>query len=190
MGKILIVNTGPVQAGSGRELSPDALAKAVTERLSEYKVGAVYVCPLPGAEEMAQAIAGRFGLQTQLLPGLGEVQDVHWKETAQKIGAKPSCTPAEAQAGDVMPHDAGIEELLQAAAVALDDIAVRHKKETAVIVSQRVLSVIMILHLLHLDSGHYSQIEQDPGAVNLFETRFGLPSALYINDTCHLHGLK
>ena len=189
MGKILIVNAGPVQAGSGRELSPDALAKAVTERLSEYKVGAVYVCPLPGAEEMAQVIAGRFGLQTQLLPGLGEVQDVRWKETAQKESANAGCTSAGAQAGDMTLHDAGIDELLQAAAIALDDIAVKHKKETAVIVSQRVLSVIMILHLLHLDSGHYSQIAQDPGAVNLFETRFGLPSALYINDTCHLHGL-
>ncbi len=186
MGKILIVNTGPVQAGPGRELSQGALAQAVTERLSEYKVGAVYVCPLPDAEEMAQVIAGRFGLPTQLLSGLGEVQDVRWKEPAQKEGANASCASADAQAGDITPHDAGIEELLQAAAAALDDIAVKHKKETAVIVSQRALSVIMILHLLHLDSGHYGQIAQDPGAVNLFETRFGLPSALYINDTCHL----
>lgn len=143
MGKILIVNTGPV-----RELSAEAVAQAVAERLSEYKVAAVYCCPLPGVEVMAQFIAGRLGLQVQPLPGLGE-----------------------------------------AVAAALDDIIVKHKKETAVIVSEQALSVTMLLHLLGLDSKHYGQVDQQPGAVNLFEFRFGVPSALYINDTCHLNKL-
>ena len=148
MGKILIVNTGSVKSGLDRELPPHAVAQAVAERLLEYKVSAVYACPLPAADETAQVIAGRFGLQVQPLPGPGE-----------------------------------------AAAAALDDLAVKHKKETVIIVSQPALSVNMLLHLLNLDNKHYDQIAQDPGAVNLFEVRFGVPSALYINDTCHLHGL-
>ena len=148
MGKILIVNTGPVKSGPDREISPGILAQAVSERLCEYKVSAVYVCPVPGADEMAKVIAERFGLQVQPWPGLDE-----------------------AMAG------------------ALDDIAVKHKKETAVIISQPALSVTMVLHLLGLGSKHYGQIAQEAGAVNLFEVRFGVPSALYINDTCHLHGL-
>ena len=145
---MLIVNTGPVKSALGLAISADAVAQAVADRLAEYKVGAVYVCPVAGADEMAQVIAGRFGLQAQPLPGFGE-----------------------------------------AVAAALDDITVKHKKETAVIVSQPELSVTILLHLLNLDSKHYQQIAQDPGAVNLFEVRFGVPSALYINDTCHLHGL-
>jgi broad specificity phosphatase PhoE len=140
LGRILIVNTGPVQ-----ELSAEAVAQAVAERLSEYKVAAVYCCPLPGADEMAQFIAGRFGLQVQPLPGLSE-----------------------------------------ATAATLDDLAVKHKKETVVIISEQALSVTMLLHLLGLNSKHYDQIDQQPGAVNLFEFRFGVPSAFYINDTCHL----
>ena len=148
MGKILIVNTGPVKPGLNPELPADAVAQAVAERLSEYKVSTVYVCPVPGADEMAQVIAGRFGLQAQPWPGPGE-----------------------------------------AVAAALDDLTVKHKKETAVIVSQPELSVTILLHLLNLDNKHYQQIAQDPGAVNLFEVRFGVPSALYINDTCHLHEL-
>ena len=142
MGKILIVNVGPVQS------EPEAVAQAVAERLLEYKVSALYACAVPGADGMAQVIGGRFGLQAQTLPGQGE-----------------------------------------AMAAALDDIAVKHKKETAVIISQPALSVTMVLHLLGLGSKHYGQIAQDFGAVNLFEVRFGVPSALYINDTCHLHGL-
>ncbi|MBN1689926.1 MAG: histidine phosphatase family protein [Dehalococcoidia bacterium] len=143
MGKILIVNTGPV-----RELSAEAVAQAVAERLSEYKLAAVYYCPLPGAEEMARFIAGRLGLQVQPLPGLSE-----------------------------------------ATSVTLDDLAVKHKKETVVIISEQALSVTMLLHLLGLNSKHYGQIDQQPGSVNLFEFRLGVPSALYINDTCHLNKL-
>jgi hypothetical protein len=52
-----------------------------------------------------------------------------------------------------------------------------------------MLTVLMALHLLHLHNKHYRQIEQDFGSLNLFEVRFGMPSAIYINDTCHLHGL-
>jgi broad specificity phosphatase PhoE len=145
LGKILIVNTGPVKSGPDRELSPEAVAQAVAGRLSEYKISAIYAFPVVGADEMAQVIAGRFGLLAQPLPGPGE-----------------------------------------AMATALDDMAVKHKKETVIIVSQPELSVTMLLHLLNLDDKHYRQIAQDPGAVNLFEVRFGVPSALYINDTCHL----
>lgn len=187
MGKILIVNVGPV-----RELSAEAVAQAVAERLSEYKVAAVYFCPLPGADEMAQFIAGRLGLQVEPLPGLGETQHVCWKGLIQKESSMADCSSVGAPpgAGSMIYPDAGIDELRRSSAAALDDIAVKHKKEAAVIVSQRALSVIMILHLLHLDSKHYGQIDQQPGAVNLFEVRFGVPSAFYINDTCHLHKLK
>ena len=187
MGKLLIVNTGPV-----RELLAEAVAQAVTERLSEYKVAAVYYCPLPGVEDLARFIAGRFGLQVEPLPGLGEAQQVCWKQLIQKEGAEAECSSAGAPpgAGSMLYPDAGIDRLREASAVALDDIALKHKKEVAVVVSQRALSEIMILHLLHLHSKHYGQIDQQPGAVNLFEFRFGVPSALYINDTCHLRTLK
>ena len=148
MGKLLIVNTGTLKPGAGPEFPADAVALAVADRLSEYKVSVVYACPVPAADGMARVIAGRFGLQVQPLQVTGE-----------------------------------------AVAAALDEIAIRHKKETAVVVSQADLSVSMLLHLLHLDKKHYGQVAQDPGSVNLFEFRFGLPSALYINDTCHLNGL-
>jgi len=191
LGKLLIVNTGPVQAGTDREVPPEELARAVAERLSEYKVAAVYYCPLPGAEDLARYIAGHFGLTVEPLPGLGEAQQVCWKQLIQKGGDAAVCSSAGAPpgAGSMLYPDAGIDALREASATALDDIALKHKKEAAVVVSQRALSEVMILHLLHLHSKHYGQVEQQPGAVNLFEYRFGVPSALLINDTCHLRKL-
>ncbi|MFA5079729.1 MAG: histidine phosphatase family protein [Dehalococcoidia bacterium] len=191
MGKILIVNTGPVQSGSDREVPPAELAQAVAERLSEYNVAAVYYCPLPGAEDLAKYIAERFGLQVEPLPGLGEVQQVCWKQLIQKEGDKAEYSIAGAPpgAGSMLYPDTGIDALRDSSAAALDGISLKHKKESAVVVSQRALSQIMILHLLHLHSKHYGQVDQQPGAVNLFEFRFGVPSALIINDTCHLKAL-
>jgi len=190
LGKILIVNTGPVGAGSGREVPPGELARAVAERLSEYKVAAVYYCPLPGAEDLARYIADHFGLQVEPLPGLGEDQHVCWKQLIQKEAVECSSAGAPPGAGSMLYPDAGIDMLREASAAALDDIALKHKKEAAVVVSQRALSQIMILHLLHLNSRHYGQVEQQAGSVNLFEYRFGVPSALIINDTCHLKNLE
>jgi broad specificity phosphatase PhoE len=88
-----------------------------------------------------------------------------------------------------LPFANSIDELRTMVAAAIDSISVKHKKEAVVIVSHRALTVIMVLHMLHMHNRHYRQIAQDYGAVNLFETRFGMASALFINDTCPLQGL-
>ena len=201
MGKILIVNTGP--AGQERfssypvddkaelDAPPAEWAQAVAERLSEYGVKAVYACPVPGAEEMAEIIAARFGLKTDMLPGLSTPQPLRWIGMDPEDAMLLDCSFAEAPAGVKikLPFANSMDELRTMSAAAVESIAVKHKKEAVVIVSHRALTVIMILHMLHMHNRHYRQVAQDYGAINLFEVRFGMPSALYINDTCHLHGL-
>ncbi len=174
MGKILIVNTGPeVFAGTGARLSdrksqPGASitewAQAAAERLAEYRLNAVYACPVPGADETAGIVASRFNLEVKRLPGL------------ENINIE-------------LPFEGSLESLREKVAAALDQLSLQHKKETVAIISQKTLSVIMILHFLHMHNRHFPQIAQEAGAINLFEVRFGVPSALFINDTCHLHGL-
>ncbi len=201
MGKILIVNTGPI--GQERfssfpvddkaelDAPPAEWAQATSERLAEYAVKAVYTCPVPGAEEMAEIIAAHFGLKADMLPELNAPQSLRWTgispEDAMLFDCSFSEAPAEVKVK--LPFANSIDELRTMAVAAIDSIAVKHKKETVVIVSHRALTVIMILHMLHMHNRHYRQVAQDYGAVNLFEVRFGMFSALYINDTCHLHGL-
>jgi broad specificity phosphatase PhoE len=72
----------------------------------------------------------------------------------------------------------------------VDDLILKHPKETIVLVSHKVICQILILSLLNIGSSHFWQIEQDVGTMNLFEVRGGIPSAFFINDTCHLNGLK
>ena len=199
MGKILIVNTGPAgqeQYGTcpvdGKAEAPLSMwAQAAAERLSEYAVKGVYTCPVPGAVEMAEIIAARFDLKADILPELTASQGLRWRGMDPEDALVMDCSFAEvpAEIKVKLPFENSIDELRTIAAAAIDSIAVKHKKEAVVIVSHRALTVIMILHMLHMHNRHYRQIAQDYGAVNLFEVRFGMTSALYINDTCHLHGL-
>jgi len=163
----------------------------VANRLNEYAVKCVYSCPVPGAEEMAEIIAARFGLKADTLPELSATQPLRWTGMSPEDAMLLDCSFAEAPAEVKikLPFANSIDELRTIAAAAIDSITVKHKKETVVIVSHRALSVIMILHMLHMHNRHYRQVAQDYGAVNLFEVRFGMTSALYINDTCHLQGL-
>jgi len=201
LGKILIVNTGPtgqerfssdpVDDKAGLDAPPAEWARAVAERLAEYEARAVYSCPTPGAEEMAEVIAARFDLTADILPELTAPQGLRWRgmdpEDAMLMDCSFAQAPAEVKVK--LPFDNSIGELRTMAAAAIDSIAVKHKKEAVVIVSHRALTVIMVLHMLHMHNRHYRQIAQDYGAVNLFEVRFGMTSALYINDTCHLDTL-
>jgi broad specificity phosphatase PhoE len=201
LGKILIVNTGPtgqeryssypVDDKAELDAPPAEWAQAAAERLSEYGVKAVYACPVPGAEEMAEIIATRFNLKTDILPELSVPQPSRWigmdPEDAMLLDCSFAEAPAEVKVK--LPFENSIDELRTMAAAAIESIAVKHKKEAAVIVSHRSLTVIMIMHMLHMHNRHYRQVAQDYGAVNLFEVRFGMTSALYINDTCHLQGL-
>jgi broad specificity phosphatase PhoE len=199
LSKILIVNTGPTEferhglypsAGSADLEAPlSRWAQAAAKRLADYQVVAVYTCPVPGAVEMGDIIAGSLGLKTISMPGLEGAGLDHWKGLKpEEAASMDACPGADAKAAFELPFE-NIDGLQKKIAVALDNLALSHKKETVAVISHRALSIIMILHLLNLPDKHFRQIAQDPGAINLFEVRSGMPSALIINDTCYLDGL-
>jgi broad specificity phosphatase PhoE len=202
MGKILIVNTGPTEYErqgqypltdkAGLDAPTDKWAQAALNRLREYQLAAVYYLPVPEALETAEIIAGGYKLEPKILPGFENVTEISWKGLSPEEACVFDCPLGERQSDAVnikFPFNDDLVKLRMKISAALDEIAFRHKKETVAVVSHRALSVIMVLHLLHMDNCHYNQIAQENGAVNLFEIRGGMPSALYINDTCHLEGL-
>jgi broad specificity phosphatase PhoE len=88
------------------------------------------------------------------------------------------------------PGGESFAEVRERATSAVDDVIRQHLKETVVLVSHKVICQILILSLLGLDSSYFWQITQDVCAMNLFEVRGGIPSALFLNDTCHLDSLN
>ncbi|MCX6004120.1 MAG: histidine phosphatase family protein [Chloroflexi bacterium] len=198
MGKILLINTGPLEPDSNGQYSAgnksvllNKWAEAAADKLAEYKIDALYTCPVPDAPETASIIAVTFNLEVQTVAGLQGLSDTQWnimemqKDTAENYSDQKILT----ETGIKSPFGDNIEVVRNSTGSALDMLAESHKKQAIAIVSHQALSVIMVLHLLHMHNKHYWQVAQDAGAVSLFEVRFGVPSALYINDTCHLRGL-
>ena len=58
-----------------------------------------------------------------------------------------------------------------------------------VLVTHKVVCKVLALVLLGWENSRFWQVEQDLTAISVFDFRRGQPSALLINDTCHLKGL-
>lgn len=169
-------------------------AEATAGRIGEWQVSAVYSSPLRRALNTAEVLARRFDLEVQLLPGIIDIDYGEWQglspdEAAAKDGALYSRwlkSPHKAK----FPGGESLAGVRERAASAVDSLITRHPRETIALVSHKVVCQILILSLLGVDNSHFWQIAQDVCAVNLFEIRGGVPSALLLNDTCHLNGVS
>lgn len=169
-------------------------AEAAANRISEWQVSAIYSSPLRRALTTAEILARQSGLEAKLLEGL---VDIHYG-TWQGLSPKEVIT----RDGDLyskwlesphmvkFPKGESLGEVRERVASAVDSVIAQHPKETVVLVSHKAVCQVLILILLGLDNSHFWEITQDVCAINLFEVRGNIPSALFINDTCHLKGLN
>lgn len=204
MTKLLIIRHGRtewnrVERLRGRaDIALDELgrkqAEATAKRVAEWQVNAIYSSPLRRAMETAQILARPAGLEVKKLHDITDIDYGQWQGL--------SLEDAAAKDGDLYkkwlhsPHQVkfpGGESLVEVkdrVAAAIDKLIVQHNKETIALVSHKVVCHVMVLSLLGLELSHFWDVVQDICAVNYFEVRGGVPSALLINDTCHLEGLS
>jgi len=165
-------------------------AEATARRISEWQVSAVYSSPLRRALKTAEILAQRFGLEVKTLSGIididyGEWQGLSPEEATTKYNALYSKwldSPHKVN----FPGGESLDKVRERAASAVDGLIAQHPRETIALVTHKVVCQILILNLLGLDNSHFWEVVQEVGAVNLFEVRGGIPSALSLNDTCHL----
>jgi len=169
-------------------------AQAAANRIKSWPVSAIYSSPLRRALTTAEIIGDALQLDVQPTPGIididyGEWQGLSVEDVSAKNGELYSQwieNPDEIQ----FPGGERFGDARDRVARTVDDLILKHPKETFVLVSHKVICQILILSLLKLESSHFWQIEQDVCTMNLFEVRGGIPSAFFINDTCHLDGLN
>jgi broad specificity phosphatase PhoE len=169
-------------------------AEAAASRVAEWQIASVYSSPLQRALTTAKILARPLSLEVRLLPGIididyGEWQGLSPEEAAanySNLYSKWLNNPHEVK----FPGGESLADVRERAASAVDDLIIQHPKETIVLVSHKVVCQILILSLLGLDNSHFWEITQDVCAINLFEVRGGVPSTLFLNDTCHLKALN
>jgi broad specificity phosphatase PhoE len=169
-------------------------AGAAAQRIKEWPISAIYSSPLRRALATAEIIAAPFKLNVQPMPGIIDIDYGAWQGlSTEDVVARDSNLYSqwiESPQKVKFPGGESFTEVRARAAAAVDSLIQRHPKETLVLVSHKVICQILILSLLALDSSHFWQITQDVCAMNLFEVRGGIPSVLFLNDTCHLGSLN
>jgi broad specificity phosphatase PhoE len=170
-----------------------AEARAVADYLQGVEIEKIYSSPLSRADETAKAIAAKRGLQVIPDPAFidldfGEWQGLPLKEVREKYRDLY-------RAWRERPQDVtfpGGENLTQVRARAWEGllrVVEQNPEKTALIVSHRVITKVLICAALGLDNSRFWQIKQDTTAINCLEYARGQFVASLINDTCHLKSI-
>ena len=169
-------------------------AEVAAKRIREWPISAIYSSPLRRAMDTAEIIAAPLELNVQSMSGIIDIDYGSWQGLSiEQVVARDDNlysqwveSPYEVK----FPGGESFTEARERVASTIGDLIQQHPKETFVLVSHKVICQILILNLLGLDSSHFWQITQDVCAMNLFEIRGGIPSVLFLNDTCHMEGLN
>lgn len=169
-------------------------ARATAERIGQWQISAIYSSPLRRALTTAEILAQSYDLQVELLPGIIDIDYGEWQGLSpEKVIARDGDLYTkwiESPHTMKFPGGESLTEVRERAASAVTNLIEQYPKQTIAVVSHKVVCQILILSLLDFDSSHFWQIAQDVCAVNVFEVRHGIPSAVLLNDTCHLKELN
>jgi broad specificity phosphatase PhoE len=170
-----------------------AEARALAEYFTDIPLQAIYSSPLSRAMETAQAVAEAKALQVVPHPefidiDFGEWQGLPLKEVREKYSELYRLWRERPEA----IHFPGGENLARVRARAgegLQKVVRENPDKTALILSHRVVTKVLICTVLGLDDSHFWHIKQDTTAVNCIEYNRGFFVTILINDTCHLKSI-
>ncbi len=169
-------------------------AEAAAKRIKEWPISAIYSSPLPRAVATAEIIGTHLELGVQLMPDIIDVDFGEWQglSTQEVIDRYDGLYSKWIEhPGDMkFPGGESFANVKDRISRAIDILIQQHSKESIILVTHKVICQMLVLNLLALNSSHFWQITQDVCAMNLFEVRGGIPSALFLNDTCHLSDLN
>jgi probable phosphoglycerate mutase len=168
-------------------------AEATARRAAEFDISEIYASPLRRTMTTARIISEHLSLAVQPLPGIMDIDYGEWQGlTPEEAAEKDGSLSAQWRNHPHMvtfPNGESLADVRSRAAGAVEDIITGADNRTIAFVSHKVVCQILILHFIALDNSHFWQIGQDVAAINLFHVRDGVPSAMALNDTCHLKGL-
>jgi broad specificity phosphatase PhoE len=170
-----------------------AEARALAEYFVDIPLEAIYASPLSRAMETAQGIAAAKGLRVIPDPDFvdidfGEWQGLPLREVREKYSDLYRLWRERPQA-TTFPGGENLAGVRARAWKGLQKVVQENPEKTALIISHRVVTKILICAVLGLDDSHFWHIKQDTTGVNCFEYARGFFVTSLINDTCHLKSI-
>jgi phosphoserine phosphatase len=178
------------------ELSEKGLKQAdlLGQSLKGIKIDKLYSGPLKRAYQTAEAIARHNNLTVEVTQGLMDLDFGDWEGLSSKVVQEKYRDiydtwlkkPHLAQ----IPGGERLEDVSRRAVPALQEIMTDNPKGSVVLVTHRVVTKILICHMLGLDISHFWLIEHDTCGITQFYhdgSNFFLKKH---NDTCFLAQMK
>ena len=165
-------------------------AQALALALTGESVAAVYASPLSRAALTAAPIAEAHDLKVEFDGRLTDLDFGAWegKPLSEVRRAWPDLFAQwERAPGTVsFPGGESLPIVRARAAAAIEELAETHAGKTVAVVSHRVVTKVLICHVLGLDDSHFWQIRQDTACINRLERTGGKWVIVAMNDVCHL----
>jgi len=165
-------------------------AQALARALASQPIAAVYSSPLQRAVLTAAPIAEIRGLEVAIDERLTDLNFGAWERKALSEVRRtwPDLSAQwERDPGAVtFPGGESLPVVRARAAAAIEELAGRHVGETVTIVSHRVVTKVLLCHVLGLDDSHFWRIRQDTACINRIERSAAGWVIVTMNDICHL----
>jgi probable phosphoglycerate mutase len=164
-----------------------AQAQALSRRLANEPLGAVYSSPLERAVETAQIVAEPHRLEIRIKERLGEVRYGEWTGRSIKDLAKEEAWRVVQfyPSGARFPGGEAIWEMQTRAVAELDAIVVQHPSRTVLVVSHADVIKAALAHYtgLHLDM--FQRLIVNPASLSVLAFTPMGPRLVCLNDTSH-----
>ena len=171
-----------------------AQAELAGESLKGVTIHGIYSSPLSRAFQTAEKIAQFHHLKVEPLDGLIDMSFGNWEGHAlEKIKSMDGETYRQWREEPHLARLPGGETLgdvRERAMIALEEVIELNPGKTLALVSHRVVNKVLICGILGIDNSHFWQIAQDTTAINLIQYKKGQYTLSFMNETCHLKGLK
>jgi len=169
-------------------------AEVTARRVAQWRISAIYSSPLQRAFATASILARHLSLEVESLPELIDVDYGEWQGLSpEEVAVKDSDLYAEWLTNPHavrFPKGESLSEVRERVVSAVEKLTAQHSGEDVVLVSHKVVCQVFILTMLGMDNSRFWQVAQDVNAINLFEVRDNVPTAVFLNDTCHLEALR
>lgn len=160
-------------------------AHAVAQRLAALPIKAVYSSPITRCVETAAYIADIHRLSVQHVEEIGEVEYGEWEgKKIKKLAKKPlwravQFFPSRAR----FPQGEALREVQFRAVQAVEEIAARHEKEIAVVVSHADVIRLILAHYLGVHIDLFQRLVISPAAASVLTlSPEGMVRVLRVND--------
>lgn len=168
-------------------------AEAIAEQLAAAPVTAIYSSPLRRAVQTAARIAARHNLEVRVEDGLVDVDYGAWVglSAAEAAARYPDAWQLWLHRPQDLcfPEGECLRDVRRRAVAAVEALARRHRGETVVMVSHRVVCLLLVCHSLGLNESHLWRVDYDVAAISHLEVQNGRLTAFCLNDTCHLRNI-